>query len=153
MTAPASLIRTLRLIHLYTGVFIAPAVLFFAITGALQTFSLHETTKGSSYQPPQWMVTMGQLHKKQTVVLPPRRISLPTGSPSAPKPQPPRPEPAATSQNLLPTKIFFLVVAIGLVTSTFTGIYMAQKFTRNKLAIWATLIAGAIIPVALILLA
>jgi uncharacterized iron-regulated membrane protein len=35
MTAPASLIRTIRLFHLYTGVFIAPAVLFFALTGAL----------------------------------------------------------------------------------------------------------------------
>jgi len=150
MMASASLVRTLRLIHLYTGVFIAPAVLFFATTGALQTFSLHETTKGSSYKPPQWMIIMGQLHKKQTVLLPPRRTPPPPGSPSAPKPQPPRPEPAPQSQNLLPTKIFFLIVAIGLVISTFTGIYMAQKFTRNKLAIWATLIAGAVIPILLI---
>jgi len=36
----ADIIKTLRLIHLYPGVFIAPAVLFFALTGILQTFSL-----------------------------------------------------------------------------------------------------------------
>jgi len=37
----ADIIKTLRLIHLYPGVFIAPAVLFFALTGILQTFSLY----------------------------------------------------------------------------------------------------------------
>jgi len=45
-------VKLLRMLHLYLGVFAAPALLFFAFTGGLQTFSLHETTRGSSYTPP-----------------------------------------------------------------------------------------------------
>jgi hypothetical protein len=62
---------------LYLGVFTAPALLFFAFTGALQTFSLHETTRGSSYKPPAWAVTLGQIHKKQTPVVPVRKPPVP----------------------------------------------------------------------------
>jgi len=48
MSSSHTVLKYLRLIHLCIGVFIAPALLFFAFTGALQTFSLHETTRGSS---------------------------------------------------------------------------------------------------------
>ena len=70
-------LRATRLTHLYLGVFTAPALLFFAFTGALQTFSLHETTRGSSYKPPAWAVTLGQIHKKQTPVVPVRKPPVP----------------------------------------------------------------------------
>jgi hypothetical protein len=75
-----ALLRANRLIHLYLGIFTAPALLFFAFTGALQTFSLHETTRGSSYKPPAWAVTLGQIHKKQTPVVPVRRPPPPGAS-------------------------------------------------------------------------
>jgi len=61
-----ALLRLTRKVHLYFGVFIAPALLFFAFTGALQTFSLHEQTQGSNYKPPAWLASLAQLHKKQT---------------------------------------------------------------------------------------
>src|SRR5438445_4741249 len=73
MSTSHKLLRYFRLIHLYTGVFIAPALLFFAFTGALQTFSLHETTRGSSYKPPAWAVMLAQIHKKQTPSVPVRK--------------------------------------------------------------------------------
>lgn len=66
-------LKVFRKVHLYLGVFTAPALLFFAFTGALQTFSLHETTQGSSYKPPAWIVALAQLHKKQTAVVPVRK--------------------------------------------------------------------------------
>jgi hypothetical protein len=47
-------------------------------------------------------------------------------------------------------KIFFLVVAIGLFTSTLTGLYMSYKFMRNKLLVTALLLAGIIIPLLLL---
>jgi hypothetical protein len=72
-TGSHALLKVLRKIHLYLGVFTAPALIFFAFTGALQTFSLHETTQGSSYKPPAWAVALGQLHKKQTTVVPLRK--------------------------------------------------------------------------------
>src|SRR5712672_3037500 len=77
MSSSHTFLKYLRLIHLYTGVFIAPALLFFAFTGALQTFSLHETTRGSSYKPPAWAVMLAQIHKKQTPIVPIRKPAPP----------------------------------------------------------------------------
>jgi hypothetical protein len=81
MSSSHTVLKYTRLVHLYLGVFIAPALLFFAFTGALQTFSLHETTRGSSYKPPAWAVTLGQIHKKQTTVVPIRKLPPPERSP------------------------------------------------------------------------
>jgi hypothetical protein len=150
----------MRLLHLYIGVFTAPALLFFAFTGALQTFSLHETSAGSSYKPPAWAVTLGQIHKKQTPIVPPRRQAPPRPAPelyNSPAPSPaaaatvPASQPPARTHNPLPLKIFFLIVAIGLCLSTLTGVYMSWKYTRNRTVIVALLLAGIIIPVGMIL--
>ena len=149
-------LRYTRLSHLYLGVFIAPALFFFAFTGALQTFSLHETTRGSSYKPPAWAVTLGQLHKKQTTVVPARKLA-PTDKPATDKPQlaaSPSPEaaPVPKPHNALPLKIFFLVVAIGLFVSTASGLYMSYKYIHNKSLITALLIVGIIVPIVMAML-
>jgi hypothetical protein len=39
-------VKFLRKVHLYLGIFTTRGLLFFAITGALQTFNMHETTQG-----------------------------------------------------------------------------------------------------------
>ena len=56
MYTHAKTLQLLRQIHLYLGVFTAPAILFFALSGVLQTFGLHETTKDSSYKPARWIL-------------------------------------------------------------------------------------------------
>jgi hypothetical protein len=155
MNSSHKILKVARQIHLYTGIFISPAILFFALTGALQTFSLHETTRGSDYKPPTWIVTLAQLHKKQTTTVPVRK---PRPELDAPKPDagksdklaalPKPPEPPQKSH--LPMKVFFLLVAIGLFTSTLTGIYMSYKFVRNKRIVTALLIAGLLIPILLL---
>jgi hypothetical protein len=157
MSSSHALLKYLRLIHLYLGVFIAPALLFFAFTGALQTFSLHETTRGSSYKPPAWAITLAQIHKKQTTVIPAKKLPSPDKSPSekhaakvASNPADATPEPK--SHNALPLKIFFLLVSIGLFISTLTGLYMSYKYIRNKRLITALLLTGIILPVILTLL-
>lgn len=163
MNAPAALLRTLRLLHLYTGIFVAPALLFFAFTGALQTFGLHESSRGSGYKPSHWIVVLSQIHKKQTTFLPIRRSPFPSEaqknvSPQAtPQATQDRPRPgdgtAAESQpgrpNPLPLKIFFLLVCIGLFTSTLTGIYMAYRYKRGPVLITGLLLAGLILPILL----
>jgi hypothetical protein len=154
MTSSHKILKAARQVHLYIGIFISPALLFFALTGALQTFSLHETSRGSDYKPPTWIVTLAQLHKKQTTTVPVRKLRpvADAPKPDAPKPDkpaaPPSPEPPQKSH--LPMKIFFLLVAIGLFTSTLTGIYMSYKFVRNKLIVTALLIAGILIPLLLL---
>jgi hypothetical protein len=174
MSSSHTLLKYFRLIHLYLGVFITPALLFFAFTGALQTFSLHETTRGSSYKPPAWAVVLGQIHKKQTPVVPVRKVPPPPDRPEKSGDKPtdksqsaslsvatqsasnasPKPSdaPAPKPHNALPLKIFFLFVSIGLFTSTLTGLYMSYKYIRNRTLITAILIAGVVIPVLLTIL-
>ena len=177
MSSSHALLKYTRLIHLYLGVFVAPALLFFAFTGTLQTFSLHETTRGSSYKPPAWAVTLGQIHKKQTTVVPVRKLpppdrpadraDKPNDKPATDKSQSPAPAsvqsipnappkspeaPAPKPHNALPLKIFFLIVAIGLFVSTLTGLYMSYKYIRNRILITAILIAGVVIPILLTIL-
>ncbi len=93
MSSSHVILRYLRLIHLYFGVFLAPAILFFAFTGALQTFSLHETTRGSSYKPPSWAVTLAQIHKKQTPIVAVKKAPRPTNPSTKPPPKNRRPSP------------------------------------------------------------
>ena len=158
MSFSRSFLKFTRLAHLYFGVFIAPALLFFAFTGALQTFSLHETTRSSSYKPPAWVASLAQLHKKQTTVVPVRKLpppekaadkTAPTQTPVASGVQPAAPTPPPQTHNLLPMKLFFLAVSIGLFLSTLSGLYMSYKFANNKVAITALLIAGTVLPVIL----
>jgi hypothetical protein len=47
----AAAFQVIRLVHRYSGLFFALTILFFAITGGLQMFGLHETSRGSSYVP------------------------------------------------------------------------------------------------------
>jgi hypothetical protein len=164
MSTSHTFLKYLRLIHLYTGVFIAPALLFFAFTGALQTFSLHETTRGSSYKPPAWAVMLAQIHKKQTPTVPVRKAPLPDkqadkdtpekaqSSTSQPAPAgAPKPtgEAAPKSHNPLPLKCFFLLVSVGLFVSTLSGLYMSYKYIRNRRLITVILLGGIVIPVLL----
>ena len=97
----ASVLKAFRLTHHYIGIFIAPAVLFFSFTGFLQMFSLHETTRGSSYTPPALFVHLAQLHKKATLTIPQRKPApaprpdaskLDGPKTDAPKPDGPRPD-------------------------------------------------------------
>lgn len=161
MPSTASTLKAVRLAHLYVGVFVAPAILFFAFTGAIQTFSLHESSRGSSYQPPRWLVVLGQIHKKQTPVLAARRpdpVSTPPaipreGRPPAEAAKPPvQSAPQTAKHNPLPLKIFFLLVSVSLFISTLTGVYMSYKYARNKALITALILLGIVIPTLMILL-
>src|SRR5580693_6140170 len=55
--------QTLRLWHTYIGLCIAPSLLFFALTGAIQLFGLHEAD--GQYHPFTIVEKLGMLHKDQ----------------------------------------------------------------------------------------
>ena len=151
MSARHTFLKWVRSTHLYLGVFITPALIFFAFTGALQTFSLHETTRGSSYKPPAWVATLAQIHKKQSTAITAHKLQ-PAAS-HAPAAKPPLPAAALSHpHHALPLKLFFLLVAAGLLVSSLTGLYMTYKYVRNKRLITATLAAGTILPLALLYL-
>lgn len=143
-------IQQARQLHLYLGTFFAPAILFFAITGALQTFSFHERTRGSSYDPPVLLMKLAQLHKKQTLAIVQKKPApQEAGNPAAhtenragAETAKPQSQPAGT----LLMKWFTFVMAIGLVTTTLLGIYMSFKYNRDRRVVWGLLIAGTVLP-------
>ena len=167
MSASHAFLKLARQLHLYIGVFIAPAVLFFAFTGGLQGFGLHETSRGSDYKPPAWLAIAAQLHKKQTDVLPVRKprpmdaenrqpapsMPMPTQAANAPAPQPSKPEaPVGPVRHPLPLKIFSAFVSFGLFVSTLLGLYMAYRYTRKHMLISLLLAAGTMFPIVLALI-
>jgi hypothetical protein len=162
MATPKAL-KAIRLVHHYSGVFFAPAILFFAITGSLQMFGLHETSRGSSYVPPAFLVRLSQLHKKGTIDLPQRRpATSAAGKTDSAKPDvraqqgtppvaaTPAASPVPPRHNSLPMKIFFALTGAGLVISTCTGLFMAWKYTRRKAVFAAVVLAGVVIPLLLL---
>jgi hypothetical protein len=153
---PAATLKSIRLMHLYLGLFFAPTILFFAITGGLQMFVLHETARGSSYVPPSILVHLSQLHKKGTLYLPPRKVPPPNSAKSdgakldGPKLEAPKPTQAPQPPNSLPIKIFFAATALALAVSTCTGLIMGWKYARRKSIVLLTLAAGVLIPAILV---
>jgi hypothetical protein len=176
MATNAHTLKFFRQLHRAFGLLIAPAVLFFAFTGVLQTFGLHESSPGSDYKPAHWIVVLAQLHKKQTITVYPKRprpaaegpMKVEGHAPEAPSAQSdgthsqgvdaakpasaeaPKPVPAAKPSNHMAMKIFFLIVALGLCSSTLTGIYMAYRYGGSKLTVTLLLVAGIVVPLVLL---
>jgi len=159
----ARTLKLVRVVHRYLGAFTAPAVLFFAFTGALQTLSLHEAAKDGHYQPPAWLMATVQLHKKQTFHIQPKKtthgeITTIDGdlSSSGGKHNPkeiaggaaPKEQPAKKS--VIPMKAFFVLVSVALILSTLTGLQTAWAFARQRRVLVFTVIAGALLPIALL---
>ena len=140
-------LQKLRRYHLYLGVFFAPAIIFFSISGALQTFHLHEE-KGYGTTPPKWIVWLASVHKDQE---PPHEAKSPPDLRGKHKvdPRPSGPT-AAALPNPLPLKIFVLLMALGLLLSALVGltIALANRVTRRRYL--AILVAGAIAPMVLL---
>lgn len=157
----ATRLKLARQWHLYLGTLFAPSIIFFAFTGSLQLFSLHESHPGDAYQAPVWIQELASIHKDQVLQ---KKHKLAPASAGEQRPIPPpeaarKPaQPAASGQKdepgtnkmTLALKWFFLAMAVGLISSTLLGIYMAFKFNRSRALVWGMLIAGTAIPLALI---
>jgi len=147
-------VKRIRQLHFYLGAFLAPSIIFFAFSGALQIFRLQEGHPGSSYQPPEWIAFLAGVHKDQRVE------GLPEPRPAAPAveaPAPPRPAaapegkpPARKASTAL--KWFFTLTAIGIISTTILGIYMSFKYSHDRRIIWGLLVAGILLPLALLFL-
>ncbi len=138
----------IRRLHLYGGVLFAPAILFFALTGAVQVFDLHKARPGADYRPPDLVLRLAALHKDQTFALPhkddgPRKAKTPAGDAGPSR----TPKPMALGQALL--KAFAAAAAIGLCATTGLGLYMAYRSPRDRWLTSALLAAGVVIPVVL----
>jgi hypothetical protein len=141
-------LMTLRRYHLYLGVFFAPAIILFSISGALQTFRLPEE-QGWGGPPPNWMVWVASVHKDQS----PPRAATPEPPHDAAAAKTPKPLSAAAKQpSPLPLKIFVVLMAIGLLLSTLIGLTVALAKARTRRTYLAIIAAGAVLPCVLLYL-
>jgi hypothetical protein len=120
--------KRIRRIHFYLGVFFAPIIILFALSGALQTFRLQESPKGSTYAPPGWIVKLADIHKDQRAAHEPGR------------------------SRSLPLQWFVVLMSVGLVITSLLGIYMALKNNRDKWLVIGLIVLGFVLPLALLYL-
>lgn len=145
--------KKLRQIHLYLGVLFAPSILFFAFTGAYQTFRWQENGTLGALSP--IASQMAAIHKNSALEkvenAPPRRENL---SQAAPRQEPSEEaenaaEPARRDRSL-PLKTYVFLMSLGLITSTGTGVALAFKYNRSRRLIWGLLVFGTLLPIGLL---
>jgi hypothetical protein len=138
---------TIRRWHAYTGLFIGPSVIFFALTGATQLYGLHEAHGG--YRPPAIIEKLSSLHKDQVFALGHHHEPPSDAAPDKPGAAQDDDDKEETSTEIL--KGFFLVVALGLTFSSAFGVWMGLTQIRQPRLAWALVLSGTLIPVILIL--
>ena len=136
-------IATIRRWHSYVGLFIAPSVVFFALTGAVQIFSLHEAHGG--YTPPALVEKLSSVHQDQVFAFGGHHMAGPQADEHGHEDE----DRPAISTLLL--KWFFLVVALALTVSTAFGVWMGLTQIRARRLAWLLLLAGALLPLGILL--
>ena len=157
----------LRKWHSYIGLFIAPSVLFFAVTGALQIFNLHEAHDG--YRPAVLLEKLSAVHKDQVFEQPREHEEPAAAAPAgdaarhaadaAPHADAASHHHAADdddddkpSASTLALKWLFLFVAVGLTLSTSIGIWMGITQLRRPVLAWTLIAAGVAAPIWLLVI-
>lgn len=133
----------IRDLHVYVSVFVAPTLLFFALTGALQTFRIPDDKAA-----PVVIQKLARLHKDDIFAVKPPRPKRPEGGEhdkaKAPKPPEAKPAPKPATEVM---KWFFAAVSVGIALTSLFGVWMALAYSRRKLIVWALLIAGMAAPI------
>ena len=145
--------KKLRQIHLYLGVLFAPSILFFAFTGAYQTFRWNENGTLGALSPV--ASQMASIHKNaapERQERRPRREKRPEAAPAGGRggEEESETEEAPPRDRTLPLKIYIFLMSLGLIASTATGVALAFKYNRSRRLIWGLLIVGTILPLALL---
>ena len=140
--------RRLRQIHRYSGLFFAPAILFFAFSGMIQVIGVQDYKS-----PPAWVSWIANVHKHQSTERPQRRRP----AAEAPKADAPKPDAKAADDDhdhdkpFVPLKIFVLLLGLGLMTSTVIGILIALNNAATRRNSWIAMGAGLAVPLLLML--
>jgi hypothetical protein len=140
--------QKLRRYHLYIGMFLAPAIIFFSLSGALQTFRLQEEKGWGGGTPPTWIVWLASVHKDDRLPQPKAAEAddhaKPAAKPAAPKAAQ-KPKPSA-----LAFKIFAVLMSIGLILSAVLGIVIALNNRATRQVSTIMLVAGVVVPILLL---
>src|SRR3984893_19174006 len=121
------MIRWLRRLHTFLGVFFSPLLLLFVVTGWWQTVSPNRN-KGLGFGT-SWVEKLSTIHIDNYVPLPGARNY---------------------STDLF--RILVITMAIGLLFTTLLGLVMAFRFTKRKISLVLILVAGVLDPIVLLYL-
>ena len=105
-------------IHRYLSCLVAPAMLFFSVSGAWQAFRLHESKKDGSYTAPVVLEQLTEIHKAE-------HLSRAAAN-------------WFRGGQVLLASIFAATAILGLV--------MAFRVTRPRWLFWACVAAGVVLP-------
>ena len=146
----AQTLRKVRQFHNYIAVFFAPAILFFAFTGGLQTAGLHE--RHGDTAPPRWIVAIANLHTHQ-MLAGHRHAGPGDGKPrDAAKSGAPAPSGAGEqAERFVPVKPFVLLLAIALFVTTALGLVIAMATPSTRRMSLILIIAGIAVPLLLMI--
>ena len=144
----------LRTLHAHMAIFTAPSILFFALTGALQLFDLHEAHEG--YRPPALIEKLGRLHKDQVFARDDRHPGNGAGKPvDAASDHAAAIAPAAAADDPISARVlkwFFLLVTLVLASTTGLGLWLGLRRNRSKLLGWCLLASGLVLPAIVVML-
>ncbi len=133
--------KTIRLAHFYLGIFFAPLIVFFAFTGSLQVFKLHEEYRKAPGSAGDWIAWFGQFHKEQAWIAP--RVAPPAKAPASGAP------PLHENLNAKPMKWLVALMGAALAVTTCLGLYIAFTYPRRRMGFSIALAAGIVAPLAL----
>jgi hypothetical protein len=142
--------KNIRQIHLFLGTFFAPAIIFFAFSGILQVFGLHESRGPDAAPPAAWIAQLAAIHKDQHL-----RIEKPQQEDEHHDHEGheanahEHAHPAETPASSWALKAFVLLMAISLISTSVLGIYIAAQNPRTRRNAWISLVLGIIVPVLL----
>ena len=122
--------RTLRQLHIFLGVFFAPFLIYFSLSGAWQVFRFNDLPReGTPSSSQKILHALSDPHTHAT---------LPGND-------------AKKEQSLL-FKFFEIAMAVGFVVTAVLGIQMALQIARQRRAVLVALVAGTVIPILFLVL-
>lgn len=145
--------KNIRQIHLFLGTFFAPMIIFFAFSGTLQLFGLHESRGKNDAKPIAWIAALAAIHKNQHLRAETQRHEqerhVHDDHDAVAHVHPEAPKTAVPSWGL---KGFVLLMAIGLMVTSLIGIYIAIQNPRSRRNAWISLTLGTALPLLLLFL-
>jgi hypothetical protein len=153
---PGLRLALLRRWHMWMSVFVAPSLIFFALTGVLQTFRIPDQAGA-----PVIVQKLARVHKDDVFAVKPPRPKRADAAPgadrragpaaaapgSAPPPAKPRSKPSTEA-----AKWFFAFASVLMGVTSAVGLWMALAHGRERRIAWALAVAGTLIPVVILAL-
>ena len=144
--SPAVARPWLRQLHIYLSFFIAPCLIFFAITGAFQTFRVPDEKTA-----PVLLQKLARVHRDDVFALKPEPPPKAATAAEPKKASPPKVKAKAPLATTL-VKWFFVLTSTTMVITTLMGLWMGLAYSRNKTILWLLLFAGSAVPASLLAL-